>query len=92
MFSELSTESINVDRVKRCARCMGCTSCKKSHLPDQARQLAQEKAVNQSLTFSKGFYQVSYPYNKLLAQLPENKQASLRIMKSLGANLKKRKP
>ena len=76
MFNELTTESINVAPVKRCARCIGCVSCKKTHLPDQARQLAQKE----SLIFSKGSYKASYPYNKLLAQLPENKEATLRMI------------
>jgi hypothetical protein len=45
--------------------------------------------VKKSLTFSKGSYKASYPYNKLLAQLPENKEATLRMMKALEAKLKR---
>ena len=33
----ISTDSIHVPAIKRCARCTGCLECKKQHLPDQVR-------------------------------------------------------
>ena len=89
MLTEISTDSINVPPVKRCVKCVGCKNCKKVHLPDQARQLAQAEIVKKSLSFEDGQYKASYPYNKLLSQLEENKEPCLRMMKSLECKLKK---
>ena len=80
ILNEITTDSINVPLVKRCVKCVGCKNCKKAHLPDQARQLAQADIARKSL---------SYPYNKLLSQLEENKEPCKRMMISLENKLKK---
>ena len=74
MLSQITTDNINVPPVKQCAKCVGCKNCKKVHLPDQARQLAQAEIVRQSLSFDNKGCRASYPYNKLLSQLEENKE------------------
>ena len=56
------SDSINVPPVKRCIKCVGCKSCKKIHLPDQARQLAQAEIVKKSLSFDGAGYTARYPY------------------------------
>ena len=68
-LSEITTDSINVPPVKRYAKCVGCKNCKKVHLPDKVRQLAEAEIVRQSLSFDDKGYEGSYPYKKLLSQL-----------------------
>ena len=70
---------------------MGCKECKKTHLPDQVCQLEQAEIIKKSLHFDveNGKYTASYPMNTNLAQLEENKQPCLRMMKSLETKLKK---
>ena len=91
ILHEISTDSINVPPVKRCGKCLSCKNCKKTHLPDEARQTIQKEIVQQSLSYSqeKGYYTASYPYNRLLSQLQENKEPSLRMMKNLETKLQK---
>ena len=90
-LKEITSDSITVPPVKRCIKCVGCKSCKKIHLPDQARQMAQAQIVKDSLTFDveTGMYTASYPYNKFLSQLEVNQSPCKRMMISLEAKLRK---
>ena len=65
LLKELSTDSINIHPIKRCAKCSNCRDCKKNHLPDPARQKEQADIVRRSLTFRNGRYTAAYPYNGL---------------------------
>ena len=89
VLKEITSESINVPPVKRCIKCVGCKSCKKIHLHDQARQLAQAEIGKKSLSFDGAGYTASYPYNKFLTQLEENQGPCKRMMKSLESKLRK---
>ena len=53
------------------------------------RQLQQVQIIKDRLSFKDGRYTVSYPYNTLIADLPENKRQCQLMMVSLERKLQK---
>ena len=52
LMHNISTDSINIPAIKRCARCTGCLECRKQHIPDQIRQNEQVEVIKKSLQFT----------------------------------------
>ena len=87
----LSTDCVLVPPIKRCASCRGCTECKKTYLPDPARQEEQMALLKQNLqycTLEKKF-KAAYVYNELLPTLPVHEAAYKRVAISLERKLTK---
>ena len=82
------TDRIVESPLKRCLKCTNCLDCKKEMKPDEIRQKKQTEIIKSSLSFDpEQGYSVKYPKNKILSELPENKEDSLRMMKSLESKL-----
>ena len=59
LLKELTTDSINIHPIKRCAKCYNCRYCKKNHLPDPTRQ--KEQAATQLHTLIMVYWRNSRP-------------------------------
>ena len=87
----LSSYAVLVPPVKRCSMCKGCVECKKTHLPDPARQEEQITILKQNLQYcpATSKYKASYTYNELLPTLPVYEAACKRVAISLERKLVK---
>ena len=89
LLKNLSTDGLQINPIKRCRKCLSCVQCKRHYLPDVERQLQQVQIIKDRLSFKDGRYTVSYPYNALIADLPENKRQCQLMMVSLERKLQK---
>ena len=85
----LSTDCVLVPPVKRCASCRGCTECKKTYLPDPARQEEQMALLKQNLQYctQEKKFKAAYVYNSSLENLPTYEAACKRVAISLERKL-----
>ena len=85
----LSTDCVLVPPVKRSASCRGCTECKKTYLPDPARQEEQMALLKQNLAYCTKLqkFKAQYVYNNQLKDLPVYDTACKRVALSLEKKL-----
>lgn len=81
----ISTDGVESSRLIKCSRCIlmnsKCQECKKSHKPVPKEQAEWEDAVKMNIEYRKEEkrYFCKYIYNRELENLPENKEAALRM-------------
>ena len=83
----ISTDGVESSRLLKCSRCVlmssKCQECKKNHKPVPKEQAEWEDSVKMNIEYrgDEKRYYCRYIYNTELENLPENKEAALRMSK-----------